>query len=134
MSKASNSLRDPLAKARGLGSAKEGAGHFISQRVTALALFVLLPWVIISLILARVQYGWQAAALWLNMPWNAVPAALLVIAAFYHMKLGMQVVIEDYIGKTWSRALLLILNTFVALTGAVIASARNLQSFKLGVI
>ncbi len=121
MSKASNSLRDPLAKARGLGSAKEGAGHFISQRVTAVALLVLLPWVIVSLILARVQNGWETAALWLNMPWNAVPSALLVIAMFYHMKLGMQVVIEDYIGKTWSRALLLILNTFVALAGAVIA-------------
>jgi succinate dehydrogenase / fumarate reductase, membrane anchor subunit len=121
MSKSSNSLRDPLAKARGLGSARQGAGHFIAQRVTAVALLVLLPWLMISLVLARVQYGWEAAALWLNMPWNAVPAALLVIAAFYHMKLGMQVVIEDYIGKTWTRAFLLILNTFVALIGAVVA-------------
>ncbi|MET0546671.1 MAG: succinate dehydrogenase, hydrophobic membrane anchor protein [Caulobacterales bacterium] len=121
MSRPSNSLRQPLAKARGLGSAKEGSGHFITQRVTAIALLFLLPWLIISMIKAHVQHGWEAAALWLNMPWNAVPAALFIVAAFTHMQAGMQVVIEDYIGKTWTRALLLILNTFVALAVAVIA-------------
>lgn len=121
MSKSKNTIRAPLAKVRGLGSAREGTGHFITQRVSAVALFVLLPWLLASLILGRVQFGWEHAAVWLNAPWNAVPAALLVIAAFTHMQAGMQVIIEDYIHKTGTRILLLILNTFVALAGAVAA-------------
>jgi len=121
MSKSRNTIRAPLAKVRGLGSAKEGTGHFITQRVTAVALLFLLPWLISSLILNRVQFGWEHAAVWLNAPWNAVPAALLVIAVFTHMQAGMQVVIEDYIHKSGARILLLILNTFVAVAGAVAA-------------
>ena len=121
MSRSKNSIRAPLAKVRGLGSAKEGTGHFITQRVSAVGLFILLPWLICSLILSKVQYGWEYAAVWLNQPWNAVPAALFVIAAFTHMQAGMQVVIEDYIQKSGTRLLLLILNTFVALAGAVSA-------------
>ena len=121
MSRSKNTIRAPLAKVRGLGSAKEGTGHFITQRVSAIGLFILLPWLICSLILSRVQFGWEHAAVWLNAPWNAVPAALFVIAAFTHMRVGMQVVIEDYIQKSGTRLLLLVLNTFVALAGAVSA-------------
>ncbi|MBI1339436.1 succinate dehydrogenase, hydrophobic membrane anchor protein [bacterium] len=106
------SLRTPLARVRGLGPAKEGAHHFITQRVSALALIVLVPWMLLSL-LSAVRGGYEDATAWIGTPFNAVLITLTVAASLYHMRLGMQVVIEDYIGRTTTRAVLLILNTFV---------------------
>lgn len=109
-----SSYRTPLAKARGLGSAKEGVGHFIQQRVSALALIVLVPWFVISAVLA-VPAGYEGARQWMAQPWNAIALILLSGAAFFHMRLGMQVVIEDYIHKHGMKQALLILNAFVAI-------------------
>jgi succinate dehydrogenase / fumarate reductase, membrane anchor subunit len=109
-----SSYRTPLAKARGLGSAKEGVGHFIQQRVSALALIVLVPWFVISAVLA-VPAGYEGARQWMAQPWNAIALILLSGAAFFHMRLGMQVVIEDYIHGHGMKQALLILNTFVAI-------------------
>ncbi len=110
----SSSYRTPIARARGLGSAKEGVGHFIQQRVTAIALIVLVPWFVISAVLA-VPAGYDGAVEWMAKPWNAIALILLAAAAFFHMRLGMQVVIEDYIHKHGMKQALLILNTFVAI-------------------
>ena len=110
----SDTYRTPLARARGLGSAKEGVGHFIQQRVSALALIVLVPWFVISAALA-VPAGYEGATAWMAQPWNAIALILLSGAAFFHMKLGMQVVIEDYIHAHGMKHALLILNTFVAI-------------------
>ena len=90
------SLRTPLGKVRGLGSAKHGAGHFITQRVSAIGLLFLVPWFLISLIGAT-RGGYDAALAWASEPLNAVLTLLAVGAALYHMRLGMQVVIEDYV-------------------------------------
>jgi succinate dehydrogenase / fumarate reductase membrane anchor subunit len=109
----SESLRTPLGKVRGLGSAKHGAGHFIAQRVSAIALLFLVPWFLFSLI-AAVRGGYDGATDFIGNPVNAVLILLAVGAALYHMRIGMQVVVEDYIGKNSTRAVLLILNTFVA--------------------
>jgi succinate dehydrogenase / fumarate reductase membrane anchor subunit len=106
------SIRTPLGKVRGLGSAKEGAKHFIGQRVSAIALLVLVPWFLISL-LGAVRGGYPQAVEWIGQPFNAVLTILAVGAALYHMRIGMQVVIEDYIGKTSTKLVLLILNTFI---------------------
>lgn len=109
----SESIRTPLGKVRGLGAAKHGAGHFMAQRVTAIALLFLVPWFLISLISA-VRGGYDGAIDFIGQPLNAVLILLVVGTALYHMRAGMQVVIEDYIEKSGTRMFLLILNTFVA--------------------
>jgi len=106
-------LRTPLAKARGLGAAKSGAGHFIAQRVSAVALIVLVP--IFTWSLSKHGFGdYDAAIAWIGSPLGAIVTLLTLTAAFYHMRLGLQVVIEDYIRKLAIKIALLLLNTFVA--------------------
>jgi succinate dehydrogenase / fumarate reductase membrane anchor subunit len=107
------SIRTPLGKVRGLGAAKEGAHHFIVQRVSAIALIFLVPWLLISL-LAAVRGGYEGAVDFIANPLNAILILLAVGVALYHMRLGMQVVIEDYIAKTGTKLFLLILNTFIS--------------------
>ena len=111
--------RTPLGQARGLGSAKHGVGHFIAQRVSAIALVALLLWGVESVLgLARADY--ETAVLWVHAPRNAILASLLLAVAAFHMNLGMRVVIEDYITKPHSKMALLILNLFACwLIGAV---------------
>lgn len=101
----------PLGSVRGLGSAKSGTEHFIHQRVTAIALMFLVPWFIFSMIHAT-KAGYAGAEIWVAKPWNAILLILLFGAALYHMRLGLQTVIEDYITKSSTRQALLILNTF----------------------
>ncbi len=109
------SIRTPLGQVRGLGSAKHGAGHFITQRVSAIALLFLVPWFLITLI-GAVRGGYDGALTYIADPYNAVLILLTVGAALYHMRLGMQVVVEDYILKNSTKAVLLILNTFICIT------------------
>ncbi|MEQ1780545.1 MAG: succinate dehydrogenase, hydrophobic membrane anchor protein [Hyphomonadaceae bacterium] len=109
------SIRTPLGQVRGLGSAKHGAGHFITQRVSAIALLFLVPWFLISLI-GAVRGGYDGALTFIADPINAVLILLAVGAALYHMRLGMQVVVEDYIAKNSTKTVLLILNTFICIT------------------
>ncbi|MFN7055418.1 succinate dehydrogenase, hydrophobic membrane anchor protein [Hyphomonas sp.] len=101
----------PTKAARGLGSAKSGTAHHIRQRVSALALIVLVPWFLYAVIKAA-SGGYDGARAWVSDPLNALLLVLTAAAAFYHMRLGMQVVIEDYIGKAGTRGALMILNTF----------------------
>ncbi len=104
----------PAKAARGLGSAKSGTAHHIRQRVSAVALVVLVPWFLYAVIRAALG-GYEAALAWVAQPLNALLLILTAAAAFYHMRLGMQVVIEDYIGKAGTRAALLVLNSFFAI-------------------
>lgn len=120
------SLRTPLGKVRGLGSAKHGAGHFIAQRVSAIALLFLVPWFLISLI-GAVRGGYDGALAWVSEPLNAVLTLLAVGAALYHMRLGMQVVVEDYIAKHGTKNVLLILNTFICVVLFVAAAYAVLK-------
>ena len=114
------SYRTGLGRARGLGSAKHGVGHWISERVTAVALVPLSLWAVFSaLSLSRV--GYDGAALWLHSPLNAVLAALFTVVSFQHMHAGLRVVVEDYIHKPVSKAGLLMLNLFVCVLVAVLA-------------
>ncbi|MDZ4760004.1 MAG: succinate dehydrogenase, hydrophobic membrane anchor protein [Alphaproteobacteria bacterium] len=108
----SDSIRTPLGKVRGLGTAREGAHHFIVQRVSAIALLILVPWFLVSLLVA-VRGGYGGAVAWIAQPLNAVLILMSVGAALYHMRIGMQVVVEDYIAKPVGKAALLILNTFI---------------------
>ena len=119
-------LRTPLAKARGLGSAKEGSHHWWMQRLTAIALIPLCLWIGLALA-ALPGAGYAATVAWIGSPWNNVLLIALIIAVSYHTVLGLQVVIEDYVHIEWVKVGSIIglklLITFLALA-SVIATIR----------
>ncbi len=90
------SLRSPIGRVLGLGSAGEGVSHWWSQRVTAVALVLLGLWFVFSLVRLP-DFGYVAVSAWIASPLNAVLLALLVGTMVYHSLLGVQVVVEDYI-------------------------------------
>ena len=105
------SMRTPLSRTRGLGSAKEGTDHFWWQRVTAVANLILgLFTVCLMVSLVGADYATTKAAL--SSPIVAIALLLFVLSASYHMKLGMQTIIEDYVHSEGRKMLLLILNIF----------------------
>jgi succinate dehydrogenase / fumarate reductase, membrane anchor subunit len=89
-------MRSPLARAVGLGSAKEGAGPWWAERVSAVALVPLTLWLVASII-AHTGSDYATFIAWMRMPLPAILMTLLLIALFYHTALGLQVVIEDYV-------------------------------------
>ena len=98
--KVNDNLRTPLKRARGLGSAKDGTGHFINQRITAIALVPLTLYVI-GLVVWLIGTDYAAVRATVAQPWNAVLLIAFLVAAFWHAKLGMQVIIEDYVHTPW---------------------------------
>jgi succinate dehydrogenase / fumarate reductase, membrane anchor subunit len=104
-------IRTPLARVRGFGAAKSGTGHFWLQRVTAIANIPLTiaAVVIMIMLLGRNQ---PAAAQILGSPTVAIIMLLFIAAITTHMKIGMQVVIEDYVHDEIAKVALLIANTF----------------------
>ena len=114
------SYRTPLSRARGLGSAKHGAGHWVSERVSSIALVPLTVWAAYGVIkLAAGDYG--AAVAWVSDPLNATLLVLTLAISFWHMQAGLRVVVEDYIHKALSKSALLILNLFVCGLAAALA-------------
>lgn len=108
------SLRTPLGRARGLGSAKEGTHHWWHQRLTALALLPLAVWFVVSLItLADATY--EDVIDWLSSPIVAGLMLLLIFSMFYHLKLSLQVIVEDYVHSEWRKVTSLILITFATI-------------------
>jgi succinate dehydrogenase / fumarate reductase membrane anchor subunit len=89
-------MRTPLARAIGLGLAKEGVGLWWAERVSAVALVPLTLWFVASII-AHTGSDYATFIVWLKMPLTAILVILLLIALFYHTALGLQVVIEDYV-------------------------------------
>ena len=102
------SLRSPLGRVRGLGSAKSGTEHFWAQRVTAVALIPLTLWFVYS-ILSLGNGDHAVATAWMQSPLNAVLSLLLIFATFHHMQLGLQVVIEDYIHVEYMKIVMLVI-------------------------
>ena len=101
------SIRTPLAHARGLGSAKSGTGHWWAQRLTAVALTPLIIWFVISLVIMTGS-DHDTAIAWIGNPLTAILLVLLIATGFYHMQLGLQVVIEDYFHTRWMEIALLL--------------------------
>jgi succinate dehydrogenase / fumarate reductase membrane anchor subunit len=113
------SYRTPLGRARGLGSAKHGAGHWVSERVSAIALVPLVIWMVYGILrLSAGDYGF--AVHWVQDPLNATLTVLIFAISFWHMHAGVRVVVEDYIHKTLTKTGLLLINLFICgLAGAL---------------
>ena len=84
----------PLGKARGLGSAREGGDHWLTERVTSIALLLLGTWLVASLLLLP-KLDQRTLIEWLHAPSGAIPMALLIVVGFKHALDGMKVFIDD---------------------------------------
>ncbi|KAB2700666.1 MULTISPECIES: succinate dehydrogenase, hydrophobic membrane anchor protein [unclassified Ochrobactrum] len=113
MSGSNNDMRTPLGKVRGLGSAKEGTSHFWYQRMTAVALVPLVLF-FIGLVISLNGASFAEVRAALSHPLTAIIMALFVLTGVYHMRLGMQVIIEDYVHGEGMKIVLVMLNTFFA--------------------
>jgi len=117
--------RTPLARARGLGSAKDGVHHWWIQRLTAIALIPLVVWFAISLVMLS-GADYQMARAWIGSPLVMVLLILTIGVGLHHAQLGMQVVWEDYTAGA-TRVVMIVLTKFIAAIfglGAIVAILR----------
>lgn len=112
-------FRTPLSRARGLGASRHGVSHFITERVSGLALAPLSVWGVFAA-LKMIGADQHTVAAWISQPLNAVLLGLLLISALIHLSNAVQVVIEDYIHGFTGKSALVIGNLFVCvLAGAI---------------
>jgi succinate dehydrogenase / fumarate reductase, membrane anchor subunit len=97
-----STMRTPLGRVRGFGSAKSGVHHWWVQRVTSAALLPLTLWFVLS-VASLAGAGYAATVEWIARPWNAVLMLLTIGVSFQHTALGLQVIIEDYVNQEWLR-------------------------------
>jgi succinate dehydrogenase / fumarate reductase membrane anchor subunit len=124
-------LRTPLSRARGHGAAKEGLGHWLAQRVTAVALVPLSVWFIVSVIRLAGSHYEQFQA-WLAVPGNTALMLLLLFCTFHHAQLGMQVVYEDYINSRGARIAAIYLTKMASVLLGVFAGVAVLRAALVG--
>ena len=110
----------PLGKVRGLGSAREGGEHWLTERVTSIALLLLGSWFIASLLLLPALDP-HTLVEWLKSPTAVIPMALLIVVGFKHALDGMKVFIDDYVHEPGSNFVINTLLLFLAVGGAAIA-------------
>jgi succinate dehydrogenase membrane anchor subunit len=114
------SLRSPISRVTGLGTAKEGAAHWWSQRVTSVALLFLGLWFVAAL-LRMPAFGYDVVTAWIAAPLNAVLLLLLAGTLIYHSQLGVQVVVEDYVHHHGLKIATMLLLTFAHVVVAALA-------------
>ncbi|WP_440995579.1 succinate dehydrogenase, hydrophobic membrane anchor protein [Arhodomonas sp. SL1] len=112
-------FRTPIKQARGLGSAHHGATHWWLQRLTAVALVPLMLWFAVG-VATLSGGGYTAAAAWLSSPFNAALMVLVVGLVFWHGALGIQVVLEDYVGDEALRQVLIVAVKFLSVLFALV--------------
>jgi len=110
----------PLGKVRGLGSAREGGEHWLTERVTSIALLLLGTWLIATMLLLPSLEPKTLVEL-LRSPSGAVPMALLIVVGFTHALEGMKVVVDDYVQDEGNRFALSTILLFLAVGGAALA-------------
>ena len=120
-------LRSPLARVLGRGSAKEGVHHWWVQRLTSVALVPLTVWFVVSM-LSLPSFDHATVVAWMGQLWTAVFLILLVLTAAWHSQLGVRVVVEDYVHGSGMKSLTLALVTFIHV---VIATAGVLAILKV---
>ncbi len=126
------SLRSALGRVKGLGSAKEGVGHWRVQRLTAMALVPLSLWFVLSLLRVFNNSHSEVVA-WVSAPTVTVLLIALSAMLFWHLQLGLQVVIEDYVHTPWKQIAMQSLLRAGAGLGALIAIVSILKiSLALG--
>ncbi len=119
-------METPLARVRGLGSAREGAEHWWHERLSSVALLLLFVWLIVSL-LRLPALDHRGITEWLKQPVAAVPMLLLVAATFWHLHMGLKTIVEDYVHDEGNRFLAFLLLAFAAWTGAAFAAFALLR-------
>jgi succinate dehydrogenase / fumarate reductase membrane anchor subunit len=113
------SLRTPLRRVLGAGSAKAGVQHWWRQRLTAVALLPLTVWFVVSL-LALPSFDHATVTAWMRESWTALPLILLLLVASWHSQLGVQMIVEDYVPAPGARTVTL---TVLAFLHALLAAA-----------
>ena len=112
-------METPIARVRGLGSARSGAHHWWLERLTSVSTLLLFVWFVVSL-LRLPSLDYSAVTEWLSAPLGAVPMLLLIVSTFWHLKLGLQVVIEDYVHEEGMKFFsITLLNFFTIAVGAL---------------
>jgi succinate dehydrogenase / fumarate reductase membrane anchor subunit len=111
------SFANPLRQVLGAGPARSGVHHWWVQRLTALALVPLSIWFVVSLLCLR-SLDHATVVAWLGQPWTALLLVLFVLAAAWHSRLGVQVIVEDYVHAAGAKTLLLVLSAFVHVLAA----------------
>ena len=110
----------PLAKVRGLGSAREGGEHWLTERVTSIALLLLGTWLVASLLILP-KLDLRTLLEWLHAPSGAVPMALMIVVGFKHALDGMKVVVDDYVHDEGNRFACNLILLFLAVGGGALA-------------
>ena len=110
----------PLGKVRGLGSAREGGEHWLTERVTSIALVLLGIWFIASLLLLP-KLDQRTLIEWLASPSGAVPMALLIVVGFKHALDGMKVVVDDYVHEPGNNFTVNLILLFLAVGAGALA-------------
>jgi succinate dehydrogenase / fumarate reductase membrane anchor subunit len=124
---AMSQMRSPLGRVLGLGSAKEGVEHWWMQRLTAIAMVPLAIWFVIAA-LGMIGADRAAMVAWMHSPMSPVFAILLIVAVIYHLALGLQVVIEDYIhSEGWKLGLIIVMRLWcIVLVGRGVLAVLTL--------
>lgn len=112
-------FRSPLRRVTGLGAAKSGAEHWWVQRVSAVALVLLGLW-FVAVVPRLVTLDHAGLVEWMLRPWNAVLLSLLVATAAYHSRLGVQVVVEDYVHHAGAKTAALLISNFLHVVAGVL--------------
>jgi succinate dehydrogenase / fumarate reductase membrane anchor subunit len=115
-----------MSRARGLGASRHGVGHFITERVSGLALIPLSLWAVFAG-LRLASLGFDGAAEWVSIPHNTVLLSLLIVVALIHLKGAVQVVIEDYIPDFTLKTVLVVANLFVCVLGGALGVVAILK-------
>jgi succinate dehydrogenase / fumarate reductase, membrane anchor subunit len=119
-------MKTPLGQVRGTGAAREGAGHWWHERMSSLGVLILLVWLIVSLLrLPALDHA--SIAQWLSSPLAAAPMLLLVFTTFWHLQMGLIVVIEDYVHEEGSRMFWTTMVKFAAVGAGTLAAFSVLK-------